>query len=244
MRSRRQDQPLAGTGLLQSEAEWAVRGEALVQGLAGLIQRSAPTSAARGIDVGCQRGGLIDGLAALTSLEWVGIDPVLSEPSTTPGGRAIGPGIAHEIDYPDQSFDVVVLANVFEHILPAERVRSFTEIRRVLRPDGVIVGQIPNPYFPIESHSRLPFMGFLPMKLQKRYWSLSRVSWEHDFFVVTPRDLRRCAHASGFTVEFVARFNYPPEAIPARVRPVAKAAGPIMRVYPWAWQFILRRNPG
>jgi len=70
------------------------------------------------------------------------------------------------------------------------------------------------------------------------------VPWEHDFFVVTMRHLRRHAAASGFRVTHSNPFNYPPEAIPRRVRPVAQMAAPLMRVYPWAWQFVLVRPDG
>jgi SAM-dependent methyltransferase len=130
---------------------------------------------------------------------------------------------------------------VFEHIAPEARDRSFLETRRVLKPGGVLVGQIPNPYFPIESHSRLPFLGWLPLSAQRRYWRLSRVPSQHDFFVVTLRHVRDCAQRAGYEVEMERPFNYPIEAIPKRVRGMARAMTPVLRVYPWAWQFVLRR---
>ena len=132
-------------------------------------------------------------------------------------------------------------ANVFEHIPPDERVTSLREMFRVLKPGGAVVGQIPNPYFLIESHSRLPLMGWLPTKWQHRYWRLAPVSWEHDFYVVTLKHLRAAAEVAGFEVVHTRNFNYPPEAIPRKVRWVAKALERPMRRMPWSWQFILRR---
>jgi SAM-dependent methyltransferase len=237
-----QDDPLAGSGLLQSRVEWAVRGRALAGSLARLIRDNLPGMPApdgRGLDIGCQRGGLIDQITAETRLSWIGIDPILDENSFTEKGAPIGPGRADNIPYPDAYFDAAILANVFEHIAPDARQQSLDEICRVLRPGGILAGQIPNPYFPIESHSRLPFMGFLPISLQRQYWRLSPVPWEHDFFVVTMRHLRRHAVAAGFRVAYSNRFNYPPEAIPSRVRPAARVGAPLMRVVPWAWQFVL-----
>ncbi|MCI0465170.1 MAG: class I SAM-dependent methyltransferase [Gemmataceae bacterium] len=38
--------------------------------------------------------------------------------------------------YPDRSFDLVILASVFTHMLPAEVAHYLGEIRRVLRPEG------------------------------------------------------------------------------------------------------------
>jgi SAM-dependent methyltransferase len=244
---QKQDDPLAGTGLLQSPVEWAVRGRVLAGSLAGLIRDNLPTlptSEGRGLDIGCQRGGLIDQITDETRLSWTGIDPILAERSFTEKGAPIGPGRADDIPYPDAYFDAAILANVFEHIAPDARQRSLDEICRVLRPGGILAGQIPNPYFPIESHSRLPFMGFLPISLQRRYWRLSPVPWEHDFFVVTMRHLRRHAVAAGFRVAHSNPFNYPPEAIPSRVRPVARMGAPLMRVLPWAWQFVLVKPTG
>ena len=238
----RQADPLAGTGLLQSPVEWAVRGRVLAGSLAGLIRDNLPAlpaSGGRGLDIGCQRGGLIDQIIEETGLSWIGIDPILEENSFTEKGAPIGPGQADNIPYPDAYFDAAILANVFEHIPPDARQQSLDEICRVLTPGGILAGQIPNPYFPIESHSRLPFMGFLPISLQRRYWRLSPVPWEHDFFVVTMRHFRRHAIASSFRVARSNPFNYPPEAIPSRVRPVACMGAPLMRVLPWAWQFVL-----
>lgn len=236
---RRQEDPLAGTGLMQSPAEWAVRGRVLADSLAGLIRDNLPARTGCGLDIGCQRGGLIDQIAKETGLSWAGIDPILKENSLTENGAPIGPGGADSIPYPDAYFDAAILANVFEHISPDSRQPSMDEIFRVLRLGGVLVGQIPNPYFPIESHSRLPLMGFLPISFQRRYWRLSPVPWEHDFYVVTMRHLERHAAAAGFVTAYSKPFNYPLEAVPGRVRPVARMAAPLMRVIPWAWQFVL-----
>ena len=45
------------------------------------------------------------------------------------------------IPYPDASFDLVVAAEVLEHLIYPEKVVS--EIRRVLKPGGVLVGSVP-----------------------------------------------------------------------------------------------------
>jgi SAM-dependent methyltransferase len=236
---RRQEDPLAGTGLMQSPQEWAVRSRALAGSLAALVRDNLAAPGGRGLDIGCQAGALIDQITEATGLSWQGIDPILEGSSLTANGAPIGPGRADAIPYPGGYFDAAVLANVFEHIPPDARQQSFDEMYRVLAPGGVLAGQIPNPYFPIESHSRLPFMGWLPIGLQRRYWRLSRVPWEHDFFVVTMRQLRQHAIRSGFRVIDSKPFNYPPAAIPGVARPVARLAAPLLRVFPWSWQFVL-----
>ena len=230
----------ASHALLQSEEEWQVRNRVLSETLTALVREEAAADAERGLDIGCQNGWTTDRYSALTDLDWVGIDPTVEEPSRSPNGIELRQGFSDRLDFPDDSFGVVMLANVYEHILPEARIASFAEMRRVLRPDGVVVGQIPNPYFPIESHSRLPFMGWLPIRVQKQYWKLSPVDWEHDFYVVTPKHLRRDAEAGGMRAAMVRKFNYPPEVIPLRLRGVYRALDRPMRVFPWAWQFVLR----
>jgi SAM-dependent methyltransferase len=229
-----------GKALLQSDQEWEVRNRVLAETLTDLVRANAPKDAKRGLDVGCQNGWTTDRYSALTEFDWVGIDPALTEPQRSPEGVELKPGSSDRLEFADDEFDVVMLANVYEHILPERRVASFAEMRRVLRPEGVIVGQIPNPYFPIESHSRLPFMGWLPVRAQRVYWKLSPVDWEHDFYVVTPKHLRRDAASGGLEAAMVRKFNYPPEVIPKTVRGIARALERPMRVMPWAWQFVLR----
>ena len=226
--------------LLQSDAEWDVRNRVLSETLTELVRTEGPDSAKQALDIGCQNGWTTDRYAKLTGLDWVRIDPALKEERRSPDGVALYPGFSNKLDFPDDSFDVLMLANVYEHIFPEDRIASFAEMRRVLRPGGVVVGQIPNPYFPIESHSRLPFMGWLPMRLQLIYWKLPPVSWEHDFFVVTPKHLRRDAAAGGMRLAMVRKFNYPPEVIPKKVRWIARLLERPMRMWPWAWQFVLR----
>jgi SAM-dependent methyltransferase len=229
-----------GKALLQSDQEWDTRNRVLSETLTELVRKEASEGASRALDIGCQQGLPTDRYATLTDLEWVGIDPVLTEPRKSPDGHELFPGSSDKIEFADDEFDVVMLANVYEHIFPDRRVASFEEMRRVLKPDGVVVGQIPNPYFPIESHSRLPFMGWLPVRAQLQYWKLSPAPWEHDFYVVTPKHLRRDAGAGGLETVFVRKFNYPPEVIPEKVRGIARALERPMRIMPWAWQFVLR----
>jgi SAM-dependent methyltransferase len=239
------DYPIAltGRGFLQSADEWAVRNQVLAESLSQLAGRYFHSKPRRGLDVGCQKGRLADYLNAHTAISWEGIDPALASSEVSAQGTPMYSAAADSIPYPDCYFDCLILANVFEHIPPERRHASFVEMYRVLRPGAILVGQIPNPYFIIESHSRLPFMGWLPLRLQKRYWQLSPTPWDHDFFIVTMRHVRREAGQAGFQVVHLNNFNYPAAALPRAARPVAAVLERPMRRFPWAWQFVLRR-PG
>jgi SAM-dependent methyltransferase len=235
------EEGLAGHSLLQSEEEWETRNRVLVETLGDLVVEHVPPHAQRGLDVGCQTGDITDALATRTDLAWYGVDPTLASPRVTSVGAELRQGWAHELPFPDRHFGCVLFANVYEHVEPLLRSASLAEIRRVLLNGGCVVGQLPNPYFPIESHSRLPLMGWLPVAWQKRYWRLAPVPWGHDFYVVTVRNLRREAEAVGFETVLVRKFNYPLEVIPRSVRWAAHLLERPTRVMPWAWQFVLRR---
>lgn len=228
--------------LLQTEEEWATRNTVLSRHLADLIHEYSAPGSTHGIEIGCQHGALTEQLQRLTHLpNWAGIDPALTQETVTDSGCTLRPGRASELSFADEAFDVAVFANVFEHIPPAERDLSLREIYRVLKPGGAVIGQLPNPYFPIESHSRLPFMGWLPVDWQHRYWKLAPVSWGHNFYVVTMKHLKQSAHRAGFDVVHVRNFNYPPEVIPGSVRWAARLLERPMRFVPWSWQFVLLR---
>ena len=229
-----------GRGLLPSPQEWAARNRILADGLAQLINDHARISTGRALDVGSQWGVLLDSLAPRTKMQWWGADPLVERHRTALGSELV-PGIASRLPFPDATFDCAVLANVYEHIPPAERDASVAEIARVLVPGGVLVGQLPNPYFPIESHSKLPFMGWLPAAAQNWYWRISPSRRGIGFHSVTVGDLRRRASAAGFHAELIRPFNYPPEAAPPSVRWLVKLLSRPMRFLPWSWQFVLRR---
>jgi ubiquinone/menaquinone biosynthesis C-methylase UbiE len=51
-----------------------------------------------------------------------------------------------DMPYPDDTFDTVLLISILEHIMPAEQVPAFIEIKRVLKPGGQVVYGVPVEY--------------------------------------------------------------------------------------------------
>jgi SAM-dependent methyltransferase len=97
------------------------------------------------LDCGCGPGGITLGLAdAVAPGEVVGIDlwPSYVETATsTAAERGVTNvsyrlGDVYELDFPDASFDAVFSANVLEHL--SDPLKALKEMRRVLRPGGVI----------------------------------------------------------------------------------------------------------
>ena len=235
---------LQGRGLLQSADEWEARNATLVQSISGLIRTYQPPRSENALDVGSAEGGLTDRLTQVTALRWCAIDPDIKEKAVLPCGVELIPAYGHCMPFADLSFDVVTFINVFEHVSPEWRADTISEFKRVLKPGGILVGQLPNPYFPIESHSRLPFFGWVPRPLQPLYWRVSPTGWDFEtahFFIVTIRDLRRIAEKIGFEIVIIRNFNYPVDAIPKAVRSLAVLHS-WLGIVPWSWQFVFKKR--
>lgn len=233
-----------GRGLLQSPEEITTRSRILASTINELIRSHIQVKTFQGLDLGCQSGALTDILESPPNFTWWGVDPIIEEPILSSKGAKLLPGWAHQLSFPDSNFDCVVFANVYEHVAPELRTPSLAEIHRVLVKGGILVGQLPNPYFPIEAHTRLPFMGWLPRRLQSIYLRLSPVPWKGThpgFYVVSIKELKKRAEVLGFETVTIRNFNYPVEAIPEAVRWAAQLSRPAMHIVPWSWQFVFRK---
>jgi SAM-dependent methyltransferase len=242
--TKQETDALKGRGLLQSAEEWDARDRILSDTLCGFVNRYVNVKTKRALDIGCEFGKLTDLYAHNTKLQWWGLDPDVDKKQLSPQGIELLYGYAHKIPFPDAHFDCLMFANVYEHVDPEWRVPALAEMNRVLTAGGILVGQLPNPYFPIESHSRLPFLTYLPARLRRIYWRLTPTGWDYDrahFFVVNVHDLKTIAQSQGFETKVIQNFNYPLEAIPYNVRWVARWHARL-GILPWAHQFAFRKK--
>jgi SAM-dependent methyltransferase len=99
----------------------------------------------RVLDVGCGLGGITQGLAAVVAPgEVVGLDlrpEVLEQARAAAAARRLANvrfelGPAYALPFPDSSFDAALAHMVLMHL--REPVRALAEMRRVLRPGGVV----------------------------------------------------------------------------------------------------------
>ncbi|HZT05867.1 MAG TPA: class I SAM-dependent methyltransferase [Chloroflexota bacterium] len=158
------------------------------------------------LDCGCAEGGYSRALARMGAERVVGIDV---ETTRVSSARAMGsPAMvrptyccasAEELPFADESFDGVFLNEVFEHV--ADESRTLAEIRRVLRPGGVLALMSPNRWFPFEGHGMrlggwelgfpVPIVPWVPMKLVRPFMH-ARNYW--------PGELRNLVSAAGFEI--------------------------------------------
>jgi SAM-dependent methyltransferase len=97
-------------------------------------------------------------------------------------------GDALELPFADGEFDVVFSNAVIEHVGRREQQRRFVEESlRVARRAFITT---PNRWFPVEVHTLLPFVHWLPDTVSHRAYDLVRKPWAKDNCLLGPGALR------------------------------------------------------
>lgn len=97
-------------------------------------------------------------------------------------------GDACALPFPDGAFDVVHSNAVIEHVGGRERQEAF--VREALRVGRRVFLTTPNRWFPIEVHTRLPLVHWLPEPLAGRLYDLAGKPWARDNHLLGTSDLR------------------------------------------------------
>lgn len=97
-------------------------------------------------------------------------------------------GDALALPFADGEFDIVFSNAVVEHVGGREAQRRFVaEALRVARRAFVTT---PNRWFPVEVHTRLPLVHWLPDAAAHRAYDLARKPWAKENHLLGPRALR------------------------------------------------------
>lgn len=103
------------------------------------------------------------------------------------------------LPFADQSFDVVLTNHVIEHVGDqAAQLAHLSEIRRVLRADGVGYLAVPNRWQFVEPHYRLALLSWWPHSWRSTYLRIFR---DAEFYDCEPLSLKQVEHLlshSGF----------------------------------------------
>src|SRR5215213_3231976 len=151
----------------------------------GQLSRYAPefvSEGARVLDVGCGDAGVPIAFAE-AGAEAFGIEPF--EKSVERGAvRAsehgvrvsLHTGVAEALPFPDATFDLVMMDNVLEHV--EDREKSLAEVKRVLKPRGLLYLVTPKP-FALHSlwsdpHYAMAGLVLMPRGLQRWYFERIR----------------------------------------------------------------------
>lgn len=98
------------------------------------------------LDVGCGRGAFLQRVRAAGAIEAVGVE---SNPSAREAARAAGHVVHGTVAEAESSapYDAVCMFQVIEHL--ADPFAAFEDVRKLVRPDGLIVVTMPNAAGPI-----------------------------------------------------------------------------------------------
>lgn len=180
------------------------------------LDRAGDLSGRWVLDIGCGRGELACE-AAIRGARAVGIDYSeaaieLSRERLARMDKSLRHRVqflladARGLSFPDGSFDVVFLVDVYEHLHPHEIAHTLAEVKRVLRPGGyVVVHTGPNTWFYklgyplVKAASRLLLGRKLPEDLRGQYDDILHVNEQN------PLSLYRGLKAAGFTASVLPR---------------------------------------
>jgi GT2 family glycosyltransferase/SAM-dependent methyltransferase len=147
------------------------------------------------LDVGCSTGYLGEELRGRGCRVW-GLDrDAAAVAEATPwyeDVRILDLDVCDDLPWPDQSFDVVLCADVLEHL--RDPVRALGLVRRYLSPGGRLVLSLPN-----VAHASVR----LPLLVGRFDYRRSGILDETHLRLFTFRTTRALVESSGFTVERV-----------------------------------------
>lgn len=103
-------------------------------------------------------------------------------------------GDGRDLPFTDDSFDIAISNAVIEHVGNRDQQRQF--VGEMCRVANRVFITTPNFYFPVELHTRLPFVQFMPAGI--RNWMLNNfghnkyyaAEWGRGLNLLTARDLR------------------------------------------------------
>ena len=105
------------------------------------------------LDLGCRSGALTKHFLDGNSVVGLDVDAAALEKAAALGIEPVQGNVEDPLPFGDASFDAVVAGELFEHLQFPDALVA--EIRRVLRPGGVLVGSVPNAF---RVQSRLRFL--------------------------------------------------------------------------------------
>ena len=122
-----------------------------------LFRRYVGGPGRRVLDLGCRDGALARAYLAGNAVVGVDVDRHALGEAAKLGIETVWADAEEPLPFEDESFDVVVAAELLEHL--GDPARVVTEAARVLRPGGTLTGSVPNSF---RLKNRLRFLAGRP----------------------------------------------------------------------------------
>ncbi len=113
-------------------------------------------------------------------------------------------GDAMNLAFPDDHFDLVICAQIYEHVPDARQMMA--EIHRVLKPNGICYFAATNRFKIQEAHYHLPFLSVIPRFLAHLYLRLAkkgRFYYEQHLSYWGLKKLVKAYHCIDFTAQML-----------------------------------------
>jgi 2-polyprenyl-3-methyl-5-hydroxy-6-metoxy-1,4-benzoquinol methylase len=113
--------------------------------------------------------------------------------STSFSEKIINYMLANGISLPfkDGTFDIIICNQVIEHIPRNKQSDLIHEIYRVLNTNGLLYLATPNKLWPVEPHTKLPFITYLPKRIADAYVNITRGIDNFNVYLLTYFQLRQ-----------------------------------------------------
>lgn len=200
----------------------------------------APWPGLRGLDLGCGPGVITAYLARLAA-GFVGldVDRAALEAARRRFRRPNLEFVRHEsakLPFADGAFDLVIVNHVYEHVRDVKTF--FAEIRRVLKPAGVVYLAAAGKYQILEPHYHLPLLSWLPRRAANAYLRVSGRADEYDANLLSYRKLFKFLEpfdVREYTAAVIANpRRFAADDVIPRWRPVRRVLGAVARRAPAA----------
>jgi SAM-dependent methyltransferase len=175
-----------------------------IERILNLEARAQSSESIKLLDIGTGSGGIASYFANHPTLACA-VDSVDTTDNRMMEGYAFHRVENTSLPFPDASFDVVISNHVIEHVGESrEQIHHLHEMKRVLRPDGVIYLAVPNRWMLQEPHYQLRFLSWLPPAWRSSYLRFRK---KGNFYDCVPLSLSTATHylaASGFSIRNVS----------------------------------------
>ncbi len=124
------------------------------------------------LDFGCGAGDILKALRRLGYVNAEGYE-VVDGPTMLGADQdyiTVGTLLDLRLPYADNTFDLVISDQVFEHV--QDQVRVFSELHRITKPGGHGLHIFPAQYSPIEVHNFVPLGGVIQHRWWYKLWAL------------------------------------------------------------------------
>jgi SAM-dependent methyltransferase len=151
------------------------------------------------LEVGTGSGGIAHYFAVQSIMRCAVHSVDVTDTRLVTGGYAFKRVDSTTLPFPDQRFDVVLTNHVIEHVGDrSAQAAHLAEIRRVLRPGGLVYLAVPNRWMLVEPHYRLAFLSWLPHAWRTPWLRLWNKGTFYDCEPLQLGEVESLARGAGF----------------------------------------------